>query len=153
MDPFSNYRLRSPTPEDHTFLWELHQEAYKHYVEELWGWNEEFQWKHFERRMASADLVKHVVYTTEERAGYLELSSKQDLVHIDNILIASSHQSKGLGSWMLETVMDDAQDRQKDVALQVFHINPRAIEFYRRLGFNGVGVSETHVLMRWFHDP
>ncbi|HEX3137927.1 MAG TPA: hypothetical protein VHT22_09975, partial [Casimicrobiaceae bacterium] len=44
---FRGYALRQATAGDEGFLYELHREAMREYVEITWGWNEAWQRTHF----------------------------------------------------------------------------------------------------------
>lgn len=41
------FRFVKQNKEDYEFLWNLHKATMKSYVEETWGWNEQFQKEYF----------------------------------------------------------------------------------------------------------
>jgi len=50
-------------------------------------------------------------------------------------------------------VIADAEGEGLPVLLSVLKINPRAVTFYRNLGFSRTGNSDTHVLMERNPEP
>ena len=49
----------------------------------------------------------------------------------------------------MEAIFDEARALGLPVRLQVLFVNERALEFYRRLGFQIVGENENHNVLEW----
>ena len=49
----------------------------------------------------------------------------------------------------MEAIFDEARALGLPVRLQVLFVNERALEFYRRLGFQIVGENENHHVLEW----
>jgi GNAT superfamily N-acetyltransferase len=73
-------------------------------------------------------------------AGYatysLEFSTWRatELVHMDCLFVRASHRNRGLGSQLMQTVIDAAHERGTSLEWQTPSWNADAIRFYDRLG-------------------
>jgi ribosomal protein S18 acetylase RimI-like enzyme len=79
--------------------------------------------------------------------GGLELEHCPDELYLGNLLIFPEHQSRGIGTTVVQGLLAAAHAEGKPVRLQVLKVNP-ARGLYARLGFVEVGENETHHLMR-----
>jgi len=78
-------------------------------------------------------------------------------IYIDYLATSPDHRSKGIGSKLISFVRDDLGYR--NIELEVFSKNPRAIRFYEREGFRVVGSKRDfmvrmqgfgyRIIMRW----
>ena len=82
------YALRGVTDTDDDFLWRLNEEALRDHIEQIWGWDEETQRIHFQERLRR-ESEKQLILIDDERVGYLELSERDETLHIINIQISS----------------------------------------------------------------
>ena len=80
--------------------------------------------------------------------GRLIVNRKDDLLHIIDLSILSSHQGRGIGSDILKSLINEAQGGKVPVMLSVEKGNP-AINLYCRLGFRQIGFSGQHISMKW----
>lgn len=56
--------------------------------------------------------------------------------HVELLAIDPSHQSQGLGKQMMEYIQEECtRHHAHHIQLYVYPSNPKAIEFYKRLGF------------------
>lgn len=136
--------LRPIEPMDREPLYELHRAAMFAYVHEVWGWEESTQrefWKH-----TAHDGVQ-VIEREGELAGYLDLRWHPDHADIVNIVLAPTFQGRGIGKAIITGIVAEARQRNMDVRLQVLKVNPRAHALYRRLGFEDIGETGTHIQM------
>lgn len=140
--------LRPATVEDKDFLWSLHRETLREYVDETWGWDG--QWQH-DRFVDLFDPRDRQIIEADGRAiGVLQVDRRPDWIFLKNIQIVPLHQRRGLGAKIVGTLIEEADERGVPIRLQVLKVNP-AREFYTRLGFREIGMTETHVRME--HSP
>ena len=66
---------------------------------------------------------------------------------VNQVYVLPEHQGRGIGRVCMLAVMERAKGLGLPVRLQVMKVNPRAVAFYRRLGFTVTGETETHVRM------
>ena len=64
---------------------------------------------------------------------------------IGNICIKPEYQNKGIGTAVLKEIM--FENKGKDIKLQAFKINEKAIKLYERIGFKKIEESKTHCIM------
>jgi ribosomal protein S18 acetylase RimI-like enzyme len=92
--------------------------------------------------------VHRIIQLDSADIGRLIVSRSDDLLHIVDLTILSSHQGRGLGGDILKSLINEAQGGKVPVTLSVEKSNP-AINLYRRLGFQPTGVSGHHISMKW----
>lgn len=117
----------------------------KAYVERTWGWDEAWQQEHF-RRNFDPDACR-IITVEGEDAGVLSLEIREEEVFLRNIEIMPEHQRKGIGTFLIDSVLGEARGEGKNVVLQVLKVNP-ARRLYERLGFSITGENATHYLMK-----
>lgn len=69
-------------------------------------------------------------------------------IFIDLIEIMPEYQNRGLGTAILNEIIDNAKSNDFTIRLQVLKINP-AINFYKRLGFIVSSETHTHFVMEY----
>ncbi len=138
--------LRPATREDYDFLWWLHRVALKPYVEKTWGWDEQWQARHFHDRFDPA--TREIIEGDGVPIGCISVERQEDRVFLAVIEIAPDHQNRGIGTKLVQALCDEADGKGVPVELQVIKVNHSARRFYERLGFVVVGETESHFRMR-----
>jgi len=139
--PFS---LRPAILEDSDFLWSLHRETLREYVDETWGWDEKAQHDRFFDLFDPDD--RQIIESDGRVIGMLQVDRQRDFIFLKNIQIHPSHQRQGFGGKIVQTLIDEANERGVPIRLQVLKVNP-ARKFYELFGFFEIGDTETHVRM------
>lgn len=136
---------RPATVEDTEFLWRVQWEALGSYVSQQFGTVETAQREHFDQhfQVTEHDIVEH----QGNDVGYLSYWRRDDYLYLANIALLPAYQSRGIGTRLIEEVVDLASSAGLPVRLQVLKSNPRARALYERLGFTVIGENESHVLM------
>lgn len=142
--------LRPATKGDFDFLWRLHRATMKPYVEETWGWDEEWQRQHFADHFDAERL--HVVEKGGERIGRFAVERGDEGLFIASIEIAPAHQRAGIGTALIGRVLRKADAAALPVTLRVLKANP-ARRLYERLGFARTAETETHFIMKRAPNP
>jgi GNAT superfamily N-acetyltransferase len=137
--------LRQATPDDRGFAYRVKRAAFREYVEKVWGWDEEEQRRFHERRFAAQDF--RVISVEGGDVGIMAVESAADCVRVKQLFILPEHQNRGIGTECMALVRDEARELGLAVRLQVLKVNPRAIAFYERLGFERTGRTDTHIVM------
>lgn len=134
-------RFRQISDDDFPFMWRLHNEALRDYVEKTWGWDEQRQ------REFVAEIVEEkagdVVVVDGADAGVWFLIESETDVLINSIRLLPEFQRRGVGTRLITELLDRSQ---KPVRLQVLKVNP-ARRLYERLGFELSGETDTHYKM------
>ncbi|UGQ48059.1 ribosomal protein S18-alanine N-acetyltransferase [Massilia endophytica] len=77
---------------------------------------------------------------TRELLGYFLIMAVVDEAHLLNVAVAKGQQGKGLGRFLLNQSVACARGLGMDsILLEVRPSNRRALEIYRRYGFNEIG--------------
>jgi len=139
------YQTRPARQDDETFLYQCYKRTMHDYVEQTWGWSEEFQ---------RASFVEHLPWQRFQiitvgsiaagAACILDTSSGLDL---EMIILDAQFQRLGIGSDFLTNLMRRARDDRRPVRLRVLKVNP-AKAFYQRLGFVVVGEDAGSIEMQ-----
>ena len=137
--------FRKAHTSDSEFVFTVKKAAFREYVEQVWGWDDNYQRELHNRRFDSQDL--RIIEFRGTDVGFLATSSTPDTRKVNQIYILPEYQGRGIGSACLTCIIADANRAQKSVTLQVLKVNTRGIAFYQRLGFLIVGESFTHFQM------
>jgi ribosomal protein S18 acetylase RimI-like enzyme len=116
-------------------------------IERTWGWDDEWQRRDFDRRFRT--YAASVIELEGEAIGGLLLHATPVAVDIVELQILPSHQDRGIGTSVVERVIDDAVRQGLAVTLSVVRANPRAKRLYERLGVQVTGFDEPFIRMRY----
>lgn len=93
-------------------------------------------------KQASFDLI----LLDGKPIGRLYLDRRQDEFRIIDIALLTEYRRQGIGSYLLQKVLDDANTAVLPVRIHVEHNNP-ALKLYHRLGFHQIGDEGVYLLM------
>jgi ribosomal protein S18 acetylase RimI-like enzyme len=146
-EPFApkHLALRPALPADAEFLYQLLKASLQEYVDQTWGWNEQWQRDHFQQKFDPSR--SQIILLEREAIGVIAVDEREKEIFLSNIQILPAYQGRGVGSYLIQSLLEKARAEGKDVTLQVLKVNP-ARALYQRLGFVIVGQSETHYQMR-----
>ena len=134
--------LRQATLTDSDFAYQVKKTALGEYVKKTYGeWDEAFQRRFHDRQWEPAGT--QIVVVNGIDVGWVGCTQQADHIYIDGIYILPQHQGRGIGTYLLTRLRDEAYSVGKSVRLWVMKINP-AFEFYKRAGFSVIGEKETH---------
>jgi ribosomal protein S18 acetylase RimI-like enzyme len=137
--------LRPATLEDVDVLYRIHQDALGAYVEQTWGaWDEAWQAQNFRANFDTA--LRQVIECDGRAIGFLDVVEQEASTVLASIMIAPAFQRRGIGTHLIQDVLERAAARGVPVTLRVLRVNP-ARGLYERLGFAVVDASDTHYLM------
>jgi GNAT superfamily N-acetyltransferase len=69
--------------------------------------------------------------------GMLKVEEKADYIYLGDIQLDPGYQNKGIGTKLIETVIESAAIVGKPIRLRVLNGNP-AVKLYLRLGFREI---------------
>lgn len=138
-------KLRQATPKDSEFAYQTKKAAFKLYVDQVWGWDEDEQRHMHERRFVSQSFS--VIQESGIDVGILATFRQPDCLKVNQLYIIPEYQGKGIGEECMLQIIAKANSSRLPVRLQVLKVNTKAIVFYKRLGFKTSGQTETHILM------
>lgn len=135
--------FRAALEQDKQALKALNRAAYEAVVIAQFGeWDDDFEAKIFDDKWAMQK------FTIVERNGVLVaviwVDDKAEYLLLREIQVAPVHQARGVGTLLVNRLINDADLRSIPTRLKVLKKN-RAIAWYQRLGFVFTGEStETH---------
>jgi ribosomal protein S18 acetylase RimI-like enzyme len=141
-----SFTLRPAALEDREFLFELFARTMRGVVEQTWGWNDTWQRAEFERRFRRYTVS--VVESDARPVGGLFLEHGHDAIFIHEIQLLPEWQGRGIGTGIVQAVIEQATARGVPVELSVVPANPRAQRLYERLGFEVVAIESPFIRMR-----
>jgi ribosomal protein S18 acetylase RimI-like enzyme len=137
--------LRPAQAADLTFCRRITHDTMRWIVEQLFGWDEAQQVEKFARQW-NVDEVS-IITVGGEDAGWLQTAPVEDAVFLKQIYLDRPFQRQGIGTRVMQIVIDEAQRDGKAVTLGVVKSNP-ARHLYERLGFRTTGEDEYKFYMR-----
>lgn len=144
--PTKRYRLVPAGPEDEAWLERLRRAVYRDLFEATWGaWDEDRHQRQFAACQERGAIS--IIELDGTRVGMVQLFEHVDAIEVGEIQIAPEYQSRGIGTRVLRDTIARAHARRKKVTLRTGLKNYRALELYRRLGFEEVVQTVTHVQM------
>ena len=105
----------------------------------IWG-GPGFRYPFTQKTFSEDLLLQHPSYMLREGAravGFGQCYQREGRRHLARLIIAPEARSRGFGSRLISALLQTpSQDASADeTSLFVKHINPRAAELYRRMGF------------------
>jgi len=142
----SNVQLRQATPADSDFAYQVKKAALGEYVAKTWGWDEEFQLE-YHRKDFDPSVIQ-IMTVDDSDVGWVVFTRSDDEIQVNEIYILPEHQRQGIGSHLINQLLEEAQEKGVPVTLGVLKVNP-ARRFYEKLGFSVIGETDTHYRMAW----
>ena len=140
-------QLRPATEADSEFCYDVKKQALGHYVAQVWGWDETFQ-REFHRADFELRQPDIVVYRDLD-IGTIEITSHTDHIHLGEFYLLPQFQRQGIGTVLLERVLEEAERKEWPVRLEVLKNNP-VRSLYLRHGFVVTDEREHHF---WMERP
>jgi ribosomal protein S18 acetylase RimI-like enzyme len=137
--------FREVNQEDFDFLYQMHVATMKEYVDQTWGWEDDFQKKVFQERFDPSEI--QMITFNNIDIGVISLLKKKEEIFLRAIEILPQYQSKGIGTWLIKNIIQEGELSRVPVILYVLKVNP-AQKLYKRLGFHIVSETTTHYFMR-----
>lgn len=137
--------IRKARTSDNEFIFTVKKAAYREYVEQVWGWDDNYQRERHSREFTSYNF--HIIQFCGTDVGFFITSSTPDTLKVNQIFILPEYQGRGIGSACMTRIIDNANLEQRSVVLQVLKVNTRGIALYQRLGFTIVDEDSIYFQM------
>jgi ribosomal protein S18 acetylase RimI-like enzyme len=146
----SDIDFRAALAEDFEFLFRLHKEVMREYVEDTWGaWDDDWQRDDYRKQFLPGNL--QIIQVQGRDIGALFIQERAEEIFIASLEILPEYQRQGIGSAVMQGLVEAAAKQDKPVALQVLKVNRGARSLYQRLGFGVTGENDTHYIMDYEH--
>jgi GNAT superfamily N-acetyltransferase len=145
---FRGWALRGAQRNDEDFLFALHRDAMRAYVDATWGWDEAWQRAHFAASYAPERqaVIVHGGSVLSD-VGRISLTRHWRKIFLRDIELMGPERNHGVGSAIITAVLAMARDSDRYVELRVLRCNP-AQRLYMRLGFQIVDDDGARLRMR-----
>ncbi|MDH5231463.1 MAG: GNAT family N-acetyltransferase [Gammaproteobacteria bacterium] len=138
--------MTQATEADETWLFDLYQRCLKSYIESTWGWDEVVQKQYFLGPLHPS-LFKIISVQQQNVAVYL-VKQKNDHIWLEMLLVEPAWQRKGIGSFVMEELKQQAKQQQQSIKLSVIKVNP-VIGFYKKHGFTIIARDDATFQLCW----
>lgn len=135
------------TSDDSKAIFEIKRAAFREYIDLVSTWDDQDQWEKHERRFSAGGF--EVVLVAGELAGYFAPIMEANCLRLNQLFIHPDFQGRQIGSAILAELKKRARLSNFPIRIQVLKVNPRAVQFYEREGFRGVGSTEEHLRLEW----
>lgn len=104
---------------------------------------------HYLKDMPLKWSLSYILMCNDEPAAFIIASSKEDLIHINRIAVSENFQNSGLGSLLLDKIVEQLKHYQKKgISLKVGIRNIKAINWYFNKGFFIQNVHDDYFEMK-----
>ena len=128
--------LRSATPADSEFCFQLHEAAMGGYITAIWGWDEQRQRDAHTRKFNPRRW--QIITANGTDIGMIDVEYRPAEIYLSRIEIHPDYQGRGIGTRLISALLDEAQDKGQYLILDVLAVNHRAQALYQRLGMTEV---------------
>jgi RimJ/RimL family protein N-acetyltransferase len=155
--PLGILRLRSERPEDRTFRFRLfcdsrppewYQVTLEPSVrEQVMRMQFEAQTKTYAARFPKARF--DIVELEGEPVGRIVVNRPGVMVHVVDHAIVPGLRNRGLGTSIMQALMDEAAEARVPVRLKVADANDPSLKLYLRLGFKPIETAPFYIELEW----
>jgi GNAT superfamily N-acetyltransferase len=131
------------------FLWKLKVASMRRYIEAVHGWDDAIQYGFFEQGFNPEDI--RIIQCDRQDMGMYELRERDEEWFLARIEILPAFQGRGIGTKVIQRMIDQVSKTGKPLRLQVFKVNP-AQRLYESMGFLRTGETRTHITMELPND-
>ena len=137
--------FRTATPEDSEYLYNLKKKTLGEYIKETWGWDEKIQCNYHEDCFEPEKY--QIIQEDGKDIGCISIEEHSTRYFLNIIEIEPDYQNKGIGTKLIQDLINKGLQEKKPVELQVLKVNQRAFTLYKSLGFIVKQETQTHFQM------
>jgi len=143
-----NIQLRDAKIGDMDFLLELKREGFKHYIDEIWGWDDKKQIEYIKEELNNKKVPVKIIVYNGENVGYCSAELRENgEFFMSNIAVLQKYRNLSIGVKLMLEQLKENDKAGIVTTLQVFKGN-KAKSMYDKMGFVVYGETGTHFLMR-----
>jgi ribosomal protein S18 acetylase RimI-like enzyme len=125
--------FRAATPGDRDFYFYIRKTTIKPYVSQYIPWDDDREYQNIPSKIDPAH--DKVIMTMGKEIGLIGTFEDEAVLYLNLLNIVPDYQNRGLGTWLLSAVKDESRAKQKNIMLNTYQNNTRAIQFYLRNEF------------------
>lgn len=141
------YQVRNALEYDKELIYNLKKSNNYDYVESIWGWNEEYQQVDFENDWTN----RNKFYCIEDQGkliGFYQVDNSLSEVNIEELHIHPDYRGRGIGTTIIQNVIEQAQKQNQSIMVGCFKQNVGALKLYEKNGFQCELETKTHVILK-----
>jgi ribosomal protein S18 acetylase RimI-like enzyme len=138
--------IHAASPRDYDFALGLYLDGTQRLLTALGRWDEAAVVARFEKSFKPEQA--QVIRSDGADIGWMQVSESTNGFHLHQLHLVDSFRNRGIGTRLIEALLDRARGTGRPVALNVIRGNP-AIALYCRLGFRVVSEDKELLQMRW----
>jgi len=142
--------LRAASNEDFVFAHDVYFETMRWIIECFFGWNQAREEKNF-AQFFKADEVS-IITADGLDVGWIQEQVDDTAINLGSFYISPDMQRRGIGTRILNVLLEKAKSQSKAMTLSVVKINP-ARHFYEKHGFRITQEDEHKFYMRADANP
>jgi ribosomal protein S18 acetylase RimI-like enzyme len=108
------------------------------------------QHRYYQEQFKAAQFS--VILSAGHAIGRLYVDRRDDEIRLVDIALLPEHRGAGIGSELMNRLLEEAAEVGKKVRIHVERFNP-ALSLYERLGFTRVEDQDVYFLMEWVPPP
>lgn len=139
------FLVRQATIEDADFFYDVKKIVLKSYIDEIWGWDEDFQLQFHKENFHLNNT--NIITVNGIPAGTVEISENEQRIFICSLYLLPEYQNQKIGTTIIEKYISEASKKQKTIELEVLKLNVNAQRLYKSLGFTLTEGDDTKYFM------
>jgi ribosomal protein S18 acetylase RimI-like enzyme len=137
--------LRACQSQDFQFARQLYFETMRWAIEPIFGWDQAHQEASFAGWFNPGEVS--IITANGVDAGWIQHRVERGAIFLGSIYVAPVMQRKGIGTRVIQMLLDLGTQRSQPVTLAVMKINP-AVALYKKLGFRITHEDEHKLYMK-----
>jgi len=127
----SKFSLRRASGEDIDFIFQVRAQSMKNDFTRTSGWNDDDQYKRAADEIGQAQIIM----AGKEPVGFIKVLTREHELHLHQMQILPRYQGFGIGTALVQCVLDRADSQNLPVTLFVLK-GARSRNLYDRMGFS-----------------
>ena len=127
---------------DRLFFIHVHHVSYREVIESMFGWDVISQNIHANKDFDACN--PHVILYNTQPCGVMGWQEKSDHILLSPIYILPAYQGKGIGTYLVKSLIDKSRFLGIPLRLQTLLKNEKAKKFYEKLGFTVYASNDVH---------
>ncbi len=144
-----NIRIRNGNYLDSKWLYDLYCSTMKTYVEETWGWDEEFQRNGFIKKLPPEKFC--IIAKNGADIGAYFIIYNDDHLKLEMLIVDPGEQNQGIGTFIMKMLQRESKEANTPLRLNIIKVNP-VKSFYLELGFLVYEEDKELIKMEWNHS-
>jgi ribosomal protein S18 acetylase RimI-like enzyme len=146
VSPQARFQLRPAKPRDYLFAIDLYLDGAKRHLSRIGRWNKRRLMVKFRNGYKSSQT--RMVCVGDKTIGWIQVAEHIGRLHLRQLHLIPTHRRQGIGTRLIQELLQRADELNRPVTLDVMHGNP-ARALYVRLGFRQTGRDADRAQMIW----